>query len=181
MMAVVLDHAIHRTATVSTVLSERRMKARTVSIQAIRALEAKLVEALGGEKIRGMPNLTGAGEPLHAVRLNWSPRHGAGAHIPHDGREVLVLANDGRLRVARRQLSTTKSQVILRDPLDEELILEDLEPFMRVVQECLERHIASTERRIEAFSKVENLARRIADAVGLEFRLPDVSIDPKPE
>lgn len=169
MGAMTLDEAIHRTAVVSTVLSEKRLKARVVSIRAIRELEERLVEAIAGEKIRGMPNLMPTGEPLYAMRINsWSRKWGASEPLPRDGREVLVLTNVGQLRVARRDGQEPWSD--LREVVDEELVIEDLELFTRAVQAALEKHMALVDKRVRSIARVEDLAKRVSDAVGFKFR-----------
>ena len=147
-------------------LSERRMTARKITIPTIRAIEKKIVDALSGERFRGMPNLHPRGTPLHAMRINAWSRHGAGGFLPDDGREVLVLTSEGKLSVA----CAAPHGLLVRPVLDDELLSEDLEAVTRVVQEAIEKHVALAEKRASNLSKIEDLARRINEALDLDIR-----------
>lgn len=166
MSAQKIDNALARAARASRALSETRTKARDVSIRAIRDVERRVVEALAGEQLRGMPNLAERGAPLRAMRVNAWSRNGDSSMLPRDGREVLVFTAAGRLAVAR--LGEVGPQI--RHVTDDELVLEDLSSFVGVVQEALERHIALVDRRVQSLKKAEALAKLLIDAVGLQIR-----------
>lgn len=149
------------------------MSARSAAVEAIRSLEQRLVEALGGESLRGLPNLAPRGPEFYAARVNAFSRHGSGGHLPKDGRSVLVLGRDGRLLVASWNVENFVRRgdfVEARPVRDDELIAEDAEAFSRLVTEVLEKHIALAERRTEALVRAEDLAQKIIGAIGLVVR-----------
>lgn len=172
MMMRAFEAVLGRVSEVNVRVACTRARVRQVSIQSIRMLEARIVAALNGERLRGMPNLMRNGSvPFHAMRVNSWSRNGSGGHLPKDGREVLVFASDGRLHVAsvRVEGGCGSKCVQRRDVTDEELVSEDLESFARGVQESLEKHMALSDRRLVDLERMESLARRLVDAIGLKI------------
>ena len=157
-----LNEAFCRAALASAVLSRAKMSARKQSIEAIRKLEARLVEVLGGENLRGLPNISPNGGQFYGLRVGAQARHNASAVLPTDGREVLMITPSGRLVAAKVQ----GRQVAQRKITDDELMLEDLELFAHVVREALEKHIALSDGRVNKLARAEDLARRITEAIG---------------
>lgn len=149
---------------------QRREQANEDSAMAIRRVEARLVEALGGEIIRGMPSLVPASCPqqFHALRVLSNSLMTQVQDIPAGDREVLVLTHRGKLRFARR--SAYDGGVITREPNDEELRADVLEAYTRTVQEALEAHLVRTQERDVHYEKVSELAERISSVIGASFR-----------
>ena len=155
-----LDDVTHHAAS----LSESRLDVRASAVSAIRAIEARLVEALAGERLRGLPNLGTRLDPFYAQRV--LSKHSTGARLPPDGREVLAIHTDGRLIV----VSWRVGRVVNRPLVDDEIVLEDLEPYVRIVGDILERFVALSERRTARIDRAGDLARRLIE-VAEEFSL----------
>jgi hypothetical protein len=148
---------------------DKREEANAAAVAAAQALEEKLVEALCGEALKGLPNLLPDGKPLHALRVNNSgTRHGAAEYLPRDGREVLVLARDGRLYMVAWQ--GPGEGALMRRAAVEDFKADLLEPLVRAVQEALEAHIARTEKREKTYEEAAAFAEKLAGAVGMRFR-----------
>lgn len=139
-------------------LSEARSEARTQAVAAIRALEAKLSDVLGTERLRGLPNLGTREVPFFAARV--VPSRSNLGKLPPDGREVLALGPDGKLLV----VWAFRGKIESRTVRDEELVIEDVEPIARLVSEVLERFVALCERRTE---KIEEAGRLSAKLIAL--------------
>jgi hypothetical protein len=155
----------------SLALAETRERVRDKALAAMRAVESSLVGALGGERLRGLPNVAqaGASAPFYAARINaFSRRAGSGKDLPIDGREVLVLLPEGCIAVAH--WCGDEGAVGTRAPRDEELLAEDLEAFVRVVQEVLERHVIKASERTARLERLERMAEKLKEAIGLEIR-----------
>lgn len=151
-----------QTRAANTVLALRRVEVRAGTIAAMRDLEARLMSALGANgRLRGMPNLGTRKFPHYAVRITTSAIERS--TMPRTGREVLVLDMSGRIEVAH--FDQTLGIVDSRPVRDEELVMEDLAFFARLVAELLERHVALTERRTRELEKSERLAKRIFEAM----------------
>jgi len=148
----------------SAELSAARAAARTVAVRAIRTIEGIFVSALGEERLRGLPNLGTRDAPFYAERV--SSNRANASKLPLDGREVLAIGTDGALVVVRSRRGRVESRAVL----DDELVLEDLEPFTRLVADLLERFAELSGRRTERLERVSSLARRLL-AVAEEFRI----------
>jgi hypothetical protein len=94
--------------------------------------------------------------------------NGSANYLPPDGREVLVLEASGKLSVARVVGAGVHERAEVRAVDDAELVSEDLAPFVGVVQEALERHIALSDRRVQSLEKVEELAAKVTSAIGIQ-------------
>lgn len=133
--------------------------ARETVVLAIRRIEARLVDALMGERLRGLPNLGSRDAPFYGQRI--VPSRAAGAHLPPDGREVMAIGTDGKLVV----VWAFRGKVESRGVLDQELVLEDLENYVKIVAELLERFIALSDRRRQRMKLAENLAHQLLAVV----------------
>lgn len=135
-----------------------------MSVQAIRTLEARLVDSLSGERLRGLPNLGTREASFYAARI--VPSRAQAGRLPPDGREVLAIGTDGKLVV----VWSFRGRVESRPVLDEELVLEDLESFVKIVSELLERFIALSDRRTEKLQRTGRLAKRLLEVVDDDVR-----------
>lgn len=147
----------------AVVLSSVRMEARDSAVKAIRSLEARLVEALSGERLRGLPNVGTRRNAYYAARVNTPP----GVGVPLDGREVLALDANGHLTVLRMQYGA----VLSRPVLDAELVLEDVKPVTRLIAEKLEQFVALSERRTAGIESIERFSKALIELIeknGLE-------------
>lgn len=155
-----LEAAIDQAAASTVVVREVRAQTRYASVAAIRALEKRLVQALEGDRLRGVPNLGRRnGKPLRALRLG-TKRTTEVRGLGHE-HEVLALSNQGRL-VMVRLVGQEPEQ---RAAFDDELVIEDLEGFCRVVREALERHLSLTGQRVDALHRMGRLATKLGEVL----------------
>lgn len=150
---------------------EKREIANGEALEVIRTLEERLREALGGETLKGLPNLLPDGErPFHGLRLNNAGRHGTAEYLPRDGREVLALSRDGTIVMVARDAVHGEILPRIRQATDESLRGDMLEPIVRAVQEALDGHLLRAEKRGTAHDQTRQLAEKIANAIGFRFR-----------
>lgn len=144
-------------------LRESQERARPACVRAVRKLEAALVEALDGEKLRGLPMLYFS--PDKRLRLFGARARGPemDSRLPLDGRSVMVFGEDGRLRMALRDLVANCYRV--RPVEDSELLYEDVEDAGRVVAALLRVHVDSVRGRSEKYRRFEAMAERLEAAV----------------
>jgi len=143
--------------------------------KAVRALEDRLVEALRGEPLRGLPNLTcsytetrgidagktipGTFEPFQGLRV-LSAEQNRDKPVRYDDPEVLVLGRLGRLLFVRR---TNRERLVFRAPVDEDLTADVLDGFRETVAQALEIHVERTEQREASLDQLADLARRLRE------------------
>lgn len=144
-------------------LHAARDRARTTGVAVVRSLEAGVVRALAGDVLRGLSNINRRGGVLHAARVGGSPHHGIDTYLPDDGRMVLVVHKDGRLL---RAAALPDGEVRAWAAEDGDLLAQDVEPVVRAYQAALERHLARAARTEASYARVEDLARRVAGAIG---------------
>lgn len=154
-----IDGLLDLTSVLATELAESRASVRESTVEAIRSIETRLVAALAGERLRGLPNLGTRSAPFYAQRI--LDAHSTGARLPSDGREVLAIDSDGKLVAVHWRAGN--GSVSARAVLDDEIVLEDLEPYVRIVGDILERFAELSEKRIERIERAGVLARRIIE------------------
>lgn len=142
----------------SVILATRREDARRESVRVIRAIEAKTVEALNGERLRGLPNIGTRSDPFYAARVLPAGKVG---RMPKDSRSVLAVGVDGRLIV----VASVRGSIEFGTVSDDELVSEDLAPYTRLVANLLERHALLSDRRIGQLTKAYDLALRLFAAL----------------
>lgn len=150
-------------------LVDSRHGAKQDAIKAIRLIEGRLVEALAGEPLRGLPNLLPEVGARHQqfyalqVRGKFADRP-----LPYD-EAVVVLTREGRLCWATRE-SDGHLRPAVRAHLvpveDDELMLEDLQLVAASVERALQAHLARVESTSERYRNVSALARRVSHALG---------------
>lgn len=163
MAAVVSKIDLERLASDLVRASNERKLAREAAVRALRLIESKVVDAIGGDTLRGMQNLA---PPWHAAPYYAQRVHsGEGVRfrgLPKGGHPVLVISKRGTIALAR----VAAEQVIdERDVLDEELQLEDLEPVACAFVDVVERHAERLERGAEVRARVTALAERLLIAL----------------
>lgn len=148
----------------STRVQSERARARDTAITTIRSLEHRVQEALVGDMLRGLSNLNPTGEVYQAARIAPS-RYGIDGYLPEDGRAVMVIDKSGTLVLAEAGPIVVATPVV-----DGELMAQDLEHIARAYQVALERHVSRAEKTVKSYSRIVDLSRRLADALG--FALP---------
>lgn len=137
-------------------------RAAAQSISAIRAIESRLVEALDGERLRGLPNLGNDEHRFHAARVRG--RY-ASEVLPFDGREILVVDGDGWIVFA----AFSRQGVVTKRALDDELLAEDVALLSERAQQILAAHLSRLERSTARYEKLEELATRLVGVLGPAF------------
>lgn len=160
-----LDGALIDTCKTLGRVRETQARARAGAIEALRRIEERLVVALEGGRLRGMPNLLPEAEqPFYAVRL----RGRFDEVLPLDGRAVLVLRDDGRLCMAMREEQRTlrpETVTVHWEAHDGDLRAEDLEVVTERVHEALVSHLARISRTEARYRAAADLAQRLANAL----------------
>ncbi len=133
-------------------LQESRAEADGKAREAIGAIERKLVEALNGETLKGLPDL---GDRVFGLRVD--VEGSAFAKIPRD-RSVLILDVHGHLGIARWCRNTIFVQV---PPPAALVVASLLSPYLRVVSRAIGVHLVAAEKRTASFEKVTELASRL--------------------
>jgi hypothetical protein len=147
--------ATHRLAAV-------RDFAREEAVAAVRVLEARLRDALAGEKLRGLSNLTPWLPSRYvAARVGGGDRYGIDRNLPDDGREAIVVTRDGTLAVAR----VDGTAVVEREVEDDDIFAEDHEAVARAVLEVLERYVSGAGKAERNYARAGDLARRVSAAL----------------
>jgi hypothetical protein len=132
-------------ATASKELSVSRTLSRTESVKAMRDLEEALVDALGEERLRGLPNLNPGGEPFFGLRVR-----GKSFEPLPDSRNVLCIDDSGMLVVATSGEAWTAHNV--------DLLSEDLEPFVKLVAKAIDAHIVKANKATHNYKRCMRLA-----------------------
>lgn len=155
----------------ATQASERaisaRENAREDAVKAIRELEARLVEALDGDTLRGISRLQEGDTGIQGINVRGAGKFGIDTYLPTDGREVLIISKGGRLQMASVNGGVEKEQA--RDAFDAELTAQDLEPIASAMQKALERHIVRAERTEKNYVRVTDLCEKLASVFGYSF------------
>ena len=124
---------------------------------AIARVEKSLVEALGGETLRGLPEL---GDRVFGLRVE--AEASAFARLPRN-RRVLILDAKGRLRAA----TLFPEGAHVEEPeTHREVVASVLDPYLRTVQRGIELHLSSATKRTEVFDKIAALAAKLATVLG---------------
>jgi len=146
----------------SKLLREAAEDARPACVAAVRQMEASLVEALGGETLKGLPCLYGES----AERF-----YGARARGRLDKKlyekPVLVICPDGRLRVAQFVVAGpgVPEGVLTREAEDSELLVEDVEVVARAIDAVLKAHVAAAARTTARYDALVELAQKLEAAL----------------
>ena len=145
-------------------LRDARERARPACIAAVRKLEAALVEALGGEKLRGLPVLWPdpmQGNPTGAERYNAARARGKKniERVLSEAKPVLVVSEDGHLKMAVAFAAPNEDVGPVERPVeDAELLAEDVEDVASAVEEVLRRHLVSLGQRTGRYQRFLDLA-----------------------
>ena len=139
-----------------------RQECKNEVAQAIRAVEAALLDALGHEPLRGLKNLASSTPPFYAARLRGDADRPFA--WPTRGQiDVPVILPTGKL-VAAMIVTDAKGQkqftVETRPIKEEEFRAEDLEVYLRKVGMLLSRHLQHTDQGRTRYAKIRELAER---------------------
>lgn len=156
-----LAKLLEQTEEGSKLLREAAEDARPACVAAVRQMEASLVEALGGETLKGLPCLYGES----AERF-----YGARARGRLDKKlyekPVLVICPDGVLRIAQvSEEATCAFRVEVRPVEDSELLVEDVEVVARAIDAVLKAHVAAAAKTTARYDALVELARKIEAAL----------------
>jgi hypothetical protein len=151
-------------------MAKVREEARESAVLAIRSLEDALVEALGGEKLLGLPNLASSKLPWRGARV----RGGAGKRLSTQyfgkgggwSRPVLCVEETGHVVLVSRSRS---GEISTRQAMDDELIAEDVAHLAELLPTIIETHIKRAEARRETFARLRALSTRIKAATGDDY------------
>ena len=160
-MSVSLD----RVRELSERVSAARERANEAAVRAVRGLERRLVESLGDDVLRGLPNLTPGhrNTAFHGLRVSDAPsRDGPAEELPRDGRAVLAISNRGVLVLVRR----TADGHEVSPAEDADVRADTLRPFIAAVQCAVEAYLTRAERRAAAYEEISALALRLDEAIG---------------
>jgi hypothetical protein len=149
----------------SDALTDEIEAARRTAILAIRAVESRLVDALGETRLRGLPNLVADmhNAKLYAARVRGKPDQPL--LVDWEGtpsNPALVIAADGRLSMACR----TAASVKVSPALDVELQAEDLQHYTQRLTDVLQEHLKRAAELTDKFSRIRQLAEKLKEAVG---------------
>lgn len=151
-----LSKLLESTKEGSRLLREASEDARPACVAAVRQMEAALVEALGGETLKGLPVLAGDGPERF---------YGARARGRLDKKlyekPVLVICPDGRLRVA----TFASERVTTHDVDDAELLAEDVDAVARSLGQVLRQHLETAAKATARYEALGALARKLDEAL----------------
>jgi hypothetical protein len=171
-------------AALSDRAASAREMAREDALTAIRHVEKALLEALGGEPLRGLVNLGLNTTPWYGARVR-----GSGASV--DGkftwpatpgaRDYLCLAVTGELVTARCVTSPLRAsdpaggrgggyfllvEKVEASPVDnDDLVAEDLPGLLQTLRVVIPRHLEKAKATEASYLKISALAEKITAAV----------------
>ena len=149
-----------------------RDEARETVIAAIRRLEEKLVDALDGEHLRGLPNLGATRDRFYAIRVR---SEGANATLSiGTGEAPLVLTKEGVLAFARWTFDADERRDCIVAPAaaDQDFLLEDVEAVVRTVAWAIDAHVEQLGKTTEKLERIASLAADILARIGPTARVP---------
>jgi len=159
-------------------LSSVRTSAREEAVSAIRSLEARLVETLAGEPLRGMPNLLpDAPKQFYALQI----RGRSNRYLSLEGRAELVLLREAMVNSAGEHVMLAWAvrdagspmrpfvSAIVSPVADEEFNAEDLARVIEVVQGALQAHLARIASTEVTYARADDLARRLKKVLAPSF------------
>jgi hypothetical protein len=139
---------------------------RAQAVRAMRLLEARLVDALAGDSLRGLVNLVPPERGRFvAANVRGSAPYGIDRYLPFGnlGGETLCIGRHGDLLMA----STASVQGgLVREATDEDLRFEDLELMVLAVREVLRRHLAAMPAHERRCDRVRRVAECVEEALG---------------
>jgi len=175
---------VDRLADARLELSERRLTARRLAREVVLVVENALLLALAGDVLRGMPNINppddGNNEAFHAVHVR-----GKYPDAPLAESWSLVVTRQGQLVLARTTIGDRgpaypgdgpgerrfyKKVALDHDGVTDVLLAEDLESFVDRVRTALDNHLVRVERTLAGYARVEALARKLGDVMGVTFQ-----------
>jgi hypothetical protein len=163
----VTDDLLAQVGLTSVGLRKQIEQARLAAVRAVRAIEERLVRELGGERLRGMQDISapGSNARFYATRVRLGPiQLERPAPMATRGSEALVLLPVGRLAMARHEMVGQRMVVTHRDASDDDLLVEDVHEFAGTVVHAITRGLEASESSRARFEALEQLAGRLAAA-----------------
>jgi hypothetical protein len=166
-----MDELFRRTRQASESVAEDRATAAASTVNVLRELERRLVDALDGDSLRGLSNICtyqGSGRDRSHERF-----YAAQLAVPDIDmqlpvhKDVLCVDKHGRFVLARRVSVAPFWES--RATVDADLRAEWLEAVTQALQAVLTRHLERTERTAKNYRQTAELAEKLAHAVGLEL------------
>ena len=161
----------------STITETERQESLSEVKQAIRLLEGKLIEALAGGKLRGLPEISPASSDYKEfraarVRAETDSRiegaEGACRYSAGEGPKVLAIAKTGHLILAWGSFEEDWDsvggylfEVRQKNVDDENFLITDLEALLETLQEILPFHIEKSRAAHQRFSATKLLAQNL--------------------
>ncbi len=140
----------------TSAMVEARLEADERARQAIEAVETKVVDALAGEALRGLPDL---GDRVFGLRVGVDGS--AHAKLPR-GRPCMVFDAKGMLVVAT--LFDGGTAFVQRAPKGT-IRASLLVPYLHSVHTALGIHVRSATSRTQEFHRISDLSKRIASSM----------------
>lgn len=138
-------------------LADAIESARPACVEAVRAVEKALVEALAGERLKGLPVLAGTEDNrFYAARIR-----GTITKRLYE-RPAMVVCSDGRFAVAS---AAGESGWETREVDDAELLAEDAESVPRAIVQVLGWHLERVARSAARYEELSRLAERLSQAL----------------
>lgn len=165
--------------TLEDLIDEVAAKATTpphdAAVQAIRAIERRLVAALGGTTLRGLPNLGTSLTTLRGANVRTRTPE-VRVSFPNDGQAegppALILGPNGQLAIAWTVRSSTgvgvPFQFTYRGAEDSDLRAEDLPALLTLLPKVLTNHLTRSEQSQVSWRELNALAHRVLDLLGKE-------------
>lgn len=158
-----LARLLERTKEGGETLQKAQERARPACIAAVRKLESALVDALGGDKLKGLPLLDAdeTGKKFFGARARGKTIEGQLKDAP-----ILIVSEDGSLHMASAKDHMGYRLWTSLPADDSELLVEDVEHVTKAVSEVLLRHLAVVAQRTARFERMAELAKKLESALG---------------
>ena len=162
-MTTTLDQISEAASRLATARTEARVNALAAIELALRLVQ----RALGGDRLRGMPNLGSSGNPYRGLQVR--AKH-ADRELPLPkwrggddwGDEVLVFGEWAGIAFVRRNDAGDFNE---RPLGEDDLKAEDVEHVAETIVEACRRHLAASERSTAQYDDLSRLAGRIRQAL----------------
>lgn len=149
------EELVARAGEATAGLKRARLAADAGAREAIFAVQKKLVEALAGETMRGLPDLGGR---IFGLRLD---AEGSAYARLQSGRPTPILEAKGHLVLASVHGKEGFVQAVPTPMVTASL----LEPYLRAVTRAIGLHLEGAGSRRRAFERMSDLAGRITSAL----------------
>jgi hypothetical protein len=126
----------------------------------MRRIERFVGIALGGETLRGLRRMVAGKANEEIVGANVRAKEIDDMCL--DGHTALFIGEDGLLHMVDL---TEWPKVATRVAHDDDLMAQDLLPYMHALQAAMKRHVERVERTTASYAKISDLATRIGESL----------------